>query len=177
MSYVREDGLAHARRRRQRRSIIVLVVAVLLLFGALFYALAFMRKSTESSPSASSSCAVTTTAPPQSIFTLNVYNASSDSGVAKRTAAALQTHGFTIGTVSNDPYKESLSGVGQIRFGPKGKKDATTYVEKYLHGATLVQDGRTDDSVDVVLGDEAPTIKSAPPAKVSLPPGCSTPTP
>lgn len=177
MSYVREDGLAHARRRRKRRSIIVLLVAVVLVFGAFAYAWGYMKTSGKANPTASSSCAVTSTPPPQSIFVLNVYNASSDTGVAKRTSTAMQSHGFNVGTVSNDPYKESIDGVGQIRFGPKGKKNATEYVKKYLPGATMVQDGRTDDSVDLVLGNQAPAIKSAPPTTVAPPPGCSTDTP
>lgn len=172
MSYVREDGLAHARRRRKRRSIIVLVVTVVLVFGAFAYALGYMSSSDPSDPSATSSCAVTTTAPPQSIFVLNVYNSSSDTGMANRTATAMESHGFNIGTISNDPYKEDIAGVGQIRFGPKGKQNAVDYVKKYLPGAKLVQDGRTDDSVDLVLGEQAPTIKSAPPTTVTPPPGC-----
>ena len=172
MSYVREDGLAHARRRRQRRSIIILIITVVLVFGAFAYAWGYISSSGSPDPSASSSCAVTTTAAPQSIFILNVYNASSDTGMANRTAIAMQSRGFNVGTISNDPYKESLSGVGQIRFGPKGKKNAVEFVKKYLPGASLVQDGRTDDSVDLVLGDDAPAIKSAPPTTVTPPPGC-----
>lgn len=171
MSYVREDGLAQARRRRKRRSIIVLIIAAALVVGAFAYALGYINTSGSSDPAASS-CAVTTTSPPQSIFVLNVYNASSDTGVANRTATAMESHGFNIGTISNDPYKESLSGAGQIRFGPKGKKNAVEFVKKYLPGAQLVQDGRTDDSVDLVLGDDAPVIKSAPPTTVTPPPGC-----
>jgi len=174
VSYVREDGLAHARRRKKRRSIIVLIIAVLLVFGAFAYALGYINTSGESTPAASSSCAVTSTAPPQSIFILNVYNASSDSGVANRTATAMQSRGFNIGAISNDPYKESIDGVGQIRFGPKGKKNATEYVKKYLPGGKLVQDGRTDDSVDLVLGENAPVIKSVPPTTVAPPPGCDS---
>lgn len=176
MSYVRGDGLAHSRRRRRRRAILVLLVTVLVVFGAFAYALGYIKTSNKATPTASSSCDVTSTPPPQSIFVLNVYNASSDTGVAKRTSFAMQSHGFNIGTVSNDPYREKISGVGQIRFGPNGKKNATDFVKKYLPGAQLVQDGRTDDSVDMVLGNQAPAIKTAPPTTVSLPPGCASAT-
>lgn len=156
---------------------IVIAVAVALVLGAFLYAVSYMNRHSQAAPTPSSSCDVTPTPPPQSVFVLNVYNASPDSGQAKDTSIAMTSHGFRIGTVSNDPYKEHLTGAGQIRFGPKGKKNATEYVKKYLPGATMVQDGRTDDSVDLVLGNQAPAIKSAPPTTVAPPPGCSTVTP
>ncbi|GGB25169.1 hypothetical protein GCM10011492_14000 [Flexivirga endophytica] len=173
MSYVREDGgLAQARRRRHRRAIIVILVAAALVFGAFLYAVNYMNKDGVAAPAPSSSCDVTPTPPPQSVFVLNIYNASRDSGQAKDTGIAMTSHGFRVGTVSNDPYKEILSGAGQIRFGPNGKKNATEYVKKYAPDAQLVEDGRTDDSVDLVLGDDARTVSSAPPTTVTPPPGC-----
>ncbi|HWC22155.1 MAG TPA: LytR C-terminal domain-containing protein [Flexivirga sp.] len=173
MSYVRGDGgLAEARRRKHRRSMIVIAVAVAMVLGAFLYAVTYMDRHGEAAPTASSSCDVTPTPPPQSIFVLNVYNAS-DRSQAKQTGIAMKSHGFNVGTVSNDPYKERLKGIGQIRFGPNGKKNATEFVKKYLPGAQLVEDGRTDDSVDVVLGDAAPAIQSAPPTTSTPPPGCS----
>lgn len=173
MSYVRGDGgLAQARRRKHRRALIVILVAAALVFGAFLYAVNYMNKSSNADPAPSSSCDVTPTPPPQSVFVLNIYNASSDSGQAKDTGIAMTSHGFRVGSVSNDPYKESLDGVGQLRFGPKGKKNATEYVKKYAPDAQLVEDGRTDDSVDLVLGDSAPTVTSAPPTIATPPPGC-----
>ncbi len=150
---------------------IVIAVAVAMVIGAFLYAVTYMNSRNQAVPTASSSCDVTPTPPPQSIFVLNVYNAS-DRSQAKEIGFAMTSHGFNVGTVSNDPYKERLKGVGQIRFGPKGKANATEYVKKYLPGAQLVEDGRTDDSVDLVLGDQAPTVRSAPPTTVTPPPGC-----
>lgn len=171
---MREDGLAQARRRRQRRGIIALAIAVIVVVVGFFYAINYMNSGNK--PTAPSSCDVTSTPPPQSIFVLNVYNASSDTGSAKRAGLALKSHDFNVGTVSNDPYKESLNGVGEIRFGPKGKQNATQFVKKLMPGAKLVQDGRTDDSVDVVLGDQAPRISTAHPTTQSVPAGCPQPT-
>jgi hypothetical protein len=150
---------------------IVIAVAVAMVLGAFLYAVTYMNGRNQAAPTASSSCNVTQTPPPQSIFVLNIYNAS-DRSQAKETGIAMTTHGFTVGTVSNDPYKERLKGVGQVRFGPKGKKNATEFVKKYVPGAQLVLDGRTDDSVDLVLGDQAPAVRSAPPTTVTPPPGC-----
>lgn len=172
MSYVRGDGgLAQARRRKQRRSIIVIAVAVAVVLGAFLFAITYMNGKGEAAPTASSSCDATQTPPPQSIFVLNVYNAS-DRSQAKQTGIAMKSRGFNVGVVSNDPYKERLKDVGEVRYGPKGEKNATEYVKKYVPGAKLVKDGRSDDSVDLVLGDQAPSISSAPPTTSTPPPGC-----
>lgn len=173
MSYVRGDGgLAEARRRRHRRAMIVIIIAAAMVFGAFVYAVSYMNKHSQAGPTPASSCDVTPAPPPQSVFVLNIYNASTDQGQAKDTSFAMRSHGFRVGTVSNDPYKEKLTDAGQIRFGPKGKKNATEYVKKYAPDATLVEDGRTDDSVDLVLGDQSKSVPSAPPTTETVPPGC-----
>lgn len=173
MSYVREDGgLARARRRRQQRAIAVIIIAALLVFGAFAYAVSYMNRQSGSASTPASSCDVTSAPPPQSVFVLNIYNASTDSGQAKDTGFAMRSHGFRVGAVSNDPYKEKLDGVGQIRFGPKGKQNATEYVEKYAPNMKLVEDGRTDDSVDLVLGNQFQPVPSAPPTTEAAPAGC-----
>ena len=159
MSYVRENGLERARRRRQRRSAAILLSALLIVVVGFLFSWQYINRATGSDANPNPSCS-TTTQPAQSLFTLNVYNASSDSGLAKKTATAMTTRGFTVGAISNDPYGESLSGAGQVRYGPQGKEYARKYVEKLMPGATMEQDGRTDDSVDIVLGDDAPTISS-----------------
>lgn len=151
---------------------IVIAVAVAMVVGAFLYAVTYMDSHGQAAPTPSSSCDVTPTPPPQSVFVLNIYNASPDSGHAKDTGIAMTSHGFRIGTVSNDPYKEHLADAGQIRFGPKGKKNAIDYVKKYAPDAKLVEDGRTDDSVDLVLGDNSTPVKSAPPTTTTPLPGC-----
>lgn len=151
---------------------IVIIVAAVMVFGAFVYAVSYMNKHSKSTSGPTSSCDVTSTPPPQSVFVLNIYNASPDSGQAKDTGLAMRSHGFRVGTVSNDPYKEKLSGAGELRFGPKGKENATEYVKKYAPNSKLVEDGRTDDSVDLVLGDDFADVPSAPPSTQSLPAGC-----
>ncbi|NNG38114.1 LytR C-terminal domain-containing protein [Flexivirga sp. ID2601S] len=172
MSYVRDNGLARARKRRQRRSIAIVIVAAVLVTVGFVYAIAYMNRSKPVDPTAASCVLPTSQAPAQASFVLNVYNASTDTGRAKTSGAAMKSQGFNVGVISNDPYKLSLKGIGQIRFGPKGKSNAEEFVSKMLPGAELMQDGRTDDSVDLVLGNQAPTIPSQAASPVSLPPGC-----
>lgn len=174
MSYVRDTRLARARQRRQRRSLAIVAVAVVLVITGLAFALFYMT-SFSIPPTAATSCAVSTQAPaPQTVFVLNIYNASSDTGRAKRIATAMKSRDFHIGVVSNDPYGENLKGVGQIRYGPVGTRYAKDYIKQYTPGGQLIQDGRTDTSVDLVLGEQAPAIGILSQALVSLPVDCST---
>jgi len=104
MSYVRDNGLARARKRRERRSIAILVFCALLVLGAIVFAATFI-----SSPSKQNGpCpnGTVSSAPPEiASFTLNVYNASGSKGAAGTAAEALRTHGFRMGVVGNDPYQ------------------------------------------------------------------------
>lgn len=85
MSYVRDNGLARARKRRERRSIAILVFCALLVLGAIVFAATFI-----SSPSKQSGpCpnGTVSSAPPEiASFTLNVYNASGSKGAAATAA-------------------------------------------------------------------------------------------
>ncbi|PWJ27419.1 LytR cell envelope-related transcriptional attenuator [Branchiibius hedensis] len=170
-------GLERARRRRERRTLIAIVGALILVGVAVTYAAAYVTGLAPGSkpPAPPASCVRTTPPPaPQSLFTLNVYNASKDQGVAKRTAAALRSRDFTVGAVSNDPYGEQLDGVGELRFGAAGAAYAKQYVLPLFPGATLQQDGRTGTSVDVVLGGDAPSVSEGTPTPTqTLPADCA----
>ncbi|WP_265443053.1 LytR C-terminal domain-containing protein [Flexivirga meconopsidis] len=150
----------------------IVIVAAVLVVAGFVYALAYMNRSSSKSAPPPSCVLPTSQAPAQASFVLNVYNSSTDNGRAKTSGAAMKSQGFNVGVISNDPYKLSLKGIGQIRFGPKGKANAEEFVTKMMPGAELMQDGRTDDSVDLVLGDQAPTIPSQSASPVTLPPGC-----
>lgn len=170
-------GLERARRRRERRTLIVIVGALILVGVAVTYAAAYVTGLAPGStpPPPPATCVRTTPPPaPQSLFTLNVYNASKDQGVAKRTAAALRSRDFSVGTVSNDPYGERITGVGELRFGADGAAYAKQYVLPLFPGATLEQDGRTGNSVDVVLGGQAPAVSEGTPTPTqTLPADCA----
>ncbi|GGN69960.1 envelope integrity protein Cei [Nocardia rhizosphaerihabitans] len=87
---------------------------------------------------------------------VRVFNANGKSGQAGNIASALGDLGFASapGTqVGNDPVYVSgdLNCTGQIRFGVNGRPAAAS-VQLVAPCAELIEDPRTDDSVDLVLG-------------------------
>jgi len=84
-------------------------------------------------------------------FTLNVYNSTQRQGLAAHTAAELKQRGFVIGQVTNDPLKENLTIAAQVR-GAVSQTAELHEVAAEVPGAQIKTDGRTDPSVDLVLG-------------------------
>lgn len=90
--------------------------------------------------------------PKPSEVTINVKNGSRRVGMASITAEVLGARGFNIGEVGN--FKgEGIETVGQVQFGSKGSAVAQL-VAAYVPGIELVKDGRTDDSVDLIIGQK-----------------------
>jgi hypothetical protein len=89
--------------------------------------------------------------PAPSTITVNVYNAGRVEGLAAKAASELQAKGFVIGAVDNDPLGKVLTGVGEVRSAPEAEEQVETLL-RYLPGATWVQDGRTDTTVDFAAG-------------------------
>ena len=175
MSYVKESGVSTARRRRRRRSAITLTICVLLMLGTLGYAVAYYQGwlgaaavTPGCTPTSAPVVAKNGALLPSSV-TVNVYNAGGKAGMAAETARDLRSRGFTVKAVSNDPLHKSVTGVAEIRYGPAGAKAAKQVVAKQLKGATLVKDGRTDASVDVVIGAKFSTLLPAPPKPAQEP--------
>lgn len=87
-------------------------------------------------------------------ITLNVFNASTQAGMAKTLSDELRNVGFeSIDQVVNDPLYPAgdLRCVAEIRYGPAGVSGARTTLI-LLPCAQLVVDNRVDDSVDVAIG-------------------------
>lgn len=112
---------------------------------------------------ASSDCQVVTRAQAlkASTVTINVYNATDRAGLAASVAKSLRTQGFKVAKVTNDPLGKPIGGVGEVRHGPTGTAGATLAATR-LSGAKVVPDGRTDNTVDLVLGNKF-TALSVPP--------------
>lgn len=156
MSYVRDNGLARARRRRERRALAILVLCALLVVGALVFATTFMSRSGKDAACPNGTASVP--ADPRTTFTLNVYNAGGQKGAAGSAADALRSHGFSVGVVGNDPYRKKVTGAGEVRFGAGGAAKAKQYVASLVPGTRMIEDGRDGSSVDVVVGPSFPSI-------------------
>lgn len=89
--------------------------------------------------------------PVKDAVVLNVYNATPKQGLAAQAALDFKREGFRILSIANDPRKANIEGVGEIRFGPNGRK-AAKLVEYYLAGAKMVELKRDDTVIDVALG-------------------------
>ncbi|MDF8266312.1 LytR C-terminal domain-containing protein [Luteipulveratus flavus] len=160
-----ETGLARARRRRHRRAVAVISLVGILVVATFVYSVLYVQNKLPGQQAATPTCTVTATptVDPQSAFRLNIYNAGGQQGRANDVALAMKSRGFDVGVVGNDPYKKRIAGVGEIRFGASGEGAASQYIHTLAPGAQLVQDGRTDTSVDVVVGSAFPSIPTAPP--------------
>jgi uncharacterized membrane protein (DUF485 family) len=160
-----ESGVSIHRRRRRRRAAVTLTAVTLLLFGTFVYAAVHVQElvgATTPGPTATATChGVTTTIVTPSLVTVNVYNATSRDGLAASVAESLQKLGFNVDKVGNDPLSLSVLGVAEIRRGPAGDAGAAL-TARLVPGAKVVPDERTDDTVDIVLGNTF-TRLSAPP--------------
>ena len=180
------------RRRRPWATGLLVVLMMAVVFGGTYGAVVLLRgggnepgpgTGSSSTPDTCVTVSVTPGAalPEPATVTVNVYNATDRSGLARTTADELKTRGFGIGAVANDPLGKSVAGVAEIRYGASGADNAAL-LRYYAPKATLVQDKRTDATVDLVLGAK---WKAVPPQKavdaalakpVASPgPGCPTP--
>lgn len=155
--------------QRSRATMVALaVVLALVFFGAgvaVTYLLRGNNQAAGPGPSPGASCVTTSarpgvTLPKPGTVSINVYNATTRSGLAHRTAVTMTGRGFVVGKVANDPLGKNVTGVAELRYGPTGEQNAAL-LAFYFPGAKLVNDGRTDASVDVVLGAQFSLVPSA----------------
>jgi hypothetical protein len=171
MDHSQRTGVSSYSRRKRRRATITLSLVGLMMVGTFAYAAAYFQGWVATAPQgslASPPCQPAGTADAAvaltpGAVTVNVYNATNRDGLARSTAKSLQTHGFEIGKIANDPLAKRIAGVGEVRHGQLGTAGASL-VAKRLPGAKLVVDKRTDESVDLVLGNRFSALR--PPAKV-----------
>ena len=88
---------------------------------------------------------------------LRVFNATDTAGLAQTVAAALQERGFVVDEIANDSSGREVTGIGELRHGPRGS-DAATYVRLLLPGAGDYLDTRATEQVDVVVGPDFSTL-------------------
>lgn len=91
---------------------------------------------------------------PLAATTVRVLNASGQSGRAETTLNKLADYGFaapTTGAYGNDPVYPEMACQAQLRFGDSGRAAAAA-AWIIAPCAELIDDGRRDNSVDLVLG-------------------------
>ena len=111
-------------------------------------------------------CASASAAPPSldpTTVSLRVLNATDTAGLAQTVAASLQERGFVVDEISNDPTEREVTGVGELRYGPRGR-EAAAFVKLFVPGAGEFLDTRATAQVDVVIGPEFGTL--APPEEI-----------
>jgi hypothetical protein len=173
MSEVVDEGADTYSVRRRRRTAIVLAVVVLGLAGAFYYASSYWNAS-EPGPVACSTEVVPDALQPADV-SINVYNATSRNGLAAAIAKVARQRGFKVKSVRNDPKKKTIKGVAEIRYGPDGKESAAL-LKLHVPKATLVDDKRKGDTIDLVAGDAWKSygpVPAAPTPTNTLPP-CRT---
>ncbi|MGW6568467.1 LytR C-terminal domain-containing protein [Streptomyces sp. NPDC054975] len=87
-------------------------------------------------------------------ITVNVYNATPRSGLAKSTADELKKRGFVIGKVGNAPaaYDKKVPGAAILLGAPGATKGAFSVLGTQLKGAATKTDGRATADLDLIIG-------------------------
>lgn len=173
----RDLGYELRHRRQRRKSATTIGVVLLMLFFAFWYAFSYYRASSEAAPAGrdEGDCRpYDPKVPTPATTTVNVYNATSRSGLAARTASELRTRGFLIGEVSNDPLDRTVAGPAEVRFGPEGTSRAQLLLPLGGRGTTQLADQRTGAVVDLVVGAKFTALAASP--KATGAPMCPAPT-
>lgn len=163
MGYVRTAGMSTAARRARRRAGLVIAGLLAAVLLALLLALAIMQGwfgfGQEGGDDAAQSTAVEL--PPPSMLpeevSVNVFNATSRSGLAGRTAEALGSRGFDVQGVDN---ADAIEGVGIVRYGPDGAEQAELLAESIGQDLALDLVEREGAIVDLVLGPDWEDLSS-----------------
>ncbi|MFF5423442.1 MULTISPECIES: LytR C-terminal domain-containing protein [unclassified Streptomyces] len=87
-------------------------------------------------------------------ITVNVYNATPRSGLAKATADELKKRGFKIGKVGNAPaaYDKKVPGAGMLLGANTAAKGIFPVLATQFAGATTKVDTRATADVDLIIG-------------------------
>lgn len=96
------------------------------------------------------------TLPKPGDITVNVYNATQRTGLAKDTADALKKRGFKIGTVGNAAaeFDKKVKGTGMLLGPPDARNTSLAVLGAQLSGAEQrTAAGRKGAAVDLVIGD------------------------
>lgn len=157
MGYVRTAGMSTAARRARRRAGLVIAGLLAALLLALLIALAVVQGwfglGGGGADDASQTTAVEVPVPSMlpSEVSVNVFNATSRSGLAGRTADSLRERGFDVQGVDNTA---AVEGAGVVRYGAEAQEQAELLAESVGQGVVLELVEREGTTVDLVLGPD-----------------------
>jgi hypothetical protein len=162
------------RPRSGRRPLPPLIFLLVLALAALGVWWNVLRQEKQEVAQQAQACASASAVVPEptlapSAINLRVLNATDTPGLAQTVASSLQERGFIVDEVANDSSGRAVTGVGELRHGPRGA-DAAEYVRLYLPGAGDFPDTRATAQVDVVVGPEFTTLASAEEVAAALAP-------
>ncbi|WP_307714647.1 LytR C-terminal domain-containing protein [Streptomyces sp. V4I23] len=159
------DKYPRMRRRRNRRRVVFAVVAVVVALGLVGWGTvqlvdAFTGGSQKSTAGAKRKCepapTVSAAPPPPKPrqVTVNVYNATPRSGLAKAAADELKKRGFTIGKVGNatPEYDKKVPGTAVLLGGPTAHEGSFRVLGTQLVGTQLKTDTRETADIDLIIG-------------------------
>jgi hypothetical protein len=141
------------RRRRPLPALIFLLVLALAALGVWWNVLSDEHARDEAHAAACSSASAAPEALDPATVTLRVLNATDVPGRAGEVSTTLQSRGFVVTETANDRSDHEVTGVGELRFGPRGR-GAADFLRLYLPGATDRPDTRATDVVDLVIGPD-----------------------
>lgn len=156
-------GRSYAHRRRRRWPTVLLCLVVLAVAGTAVWWFIFRTATAPASsvvvcPSQTPTAAASAPAP--AAISVRVLNSTPVNGLAKGVAAQLRQRGFHVIAVANAPDRTPVPVPAQLRFGRAGAA-AAQVVARQLPTAALVRDGRTDATVDLVLGTGFTALRPA----------------
>jgi hypothetical protein len=156
--------------RRPLPPLIFLLVLALAALGTWWYVIRHEGQQTAKEEQAcqSAEAAVPPALEPANLH-LRVLNATDTAGLATTVGTSLTERGFVVDEVGNDSSGRTVTGVGELRHGPRGA-DPAAYVKVYIPGATDFLDTRADETVDVVIGPDFSTLASADEVAAALAP-------
>ncbi|MEV7568149.1 LytR C-terminal domain-containing protein [Streptomyces tanashiensis] len=177
------DVYPRMRRPHRRRRIVLASAAAVVVLGAAGWGTlqlvdVFSGDGTKTTAGKQTDCKPTpkpTTAPAAALpkpaqITVNVYNATPRSGLAKTTADELKKRGFKIGKVGNAPtaYDKKVPGAGLLLGAPAATKGAFPVLGTQLAGTTAKTDTRGTADVDLILGTAFKTLSPKATADAAL---------
>jgi hypothetical protein len=148
------------RPRSGRRPLPPLIFLLVLAVAAVAVWWYVIRQDKQHVEAQQAACETVAEAPPAldpATVNLRVFNATDTAGLAQTVAAALQERGFVVDEIANDTSGREVTGIGELRHGPRGT-DAADYMRLLLPDAGDFLDTRATEQVDVVVGPEFTTL-------------------